>query len=454
MMLSEKDVLAICRKEIEALLHWGGSDAWNNQDFEDLSDKIAEKTSVQLSVSTLKRIWGRVKYDSQPTPATLNTLALYLGHTNWKEFRREKEIEYTKQSRNEVSEVGIPGNRSTIVEANGEVQVVVAKKRTSIFSSLVSNRSSFRTAAIILVIVPILIYFLTGFNRESNASIDSTISFDNTKLSDDLPNTVIFSYNLKGVPGDSFFIQQNWDPKRREKISPDDTKHTSIYFYPGNFTARLIVNDQIKKQSRVYIQTKGWKGIIRQTPLPSYLSADDIRLENGMGISAAVLKEKTSSPVFNEVLTQFDNVREFDSLRLGNFEFETTLQNTSTVEQSLCRRVAIEILGIGTAIIVPLADKGCASVLNVLAADTTFFGKNTDLSKLGTDFSREHRVAIKVKNRILTVSIDGEKVFERPGQKADVPIVGLRIMMEGAGVIKQVSIGNPGAPPIYAEKFQ
>src|SRR5690606_1875997 len=37
----------------------------------------------------LKRIWGKVKYTSRPTTTTLDTLAQFIGHQNWRGFKLE-----------------------------------------------------------------------------------------------------------------------------------------------------------------------------------------------------------------------------------------------------------------------------------------------------------------------------------------------------------------------------
>jgi hypothetical protein len=74
-------------KLYESNTGWGSSDEWTNQDFVILSDKIQERTGVALSHVTLKRVWGKVKYDSLPTTHTLDTLVQFLGYENWREFR-------------------------------------------------------------------------------------------------------------------------------------------------------------------------------------------------------------------------------------------------------------------------------------------------------------------------------------------------------------------------------
>jgi SnoaL-like domain len=68
---------------------WGDSNDWSNQDFVILSEKIQERTGVALSHVTLKRVWGKVKYDSVPNTHTLDTLVQFLGYEYWRDFKSQ-----------------------------------------------------------------------------------------------------------------------------------------------------------------------------------------------------------------------------------------------------------------------------------------------------------------------------------------------------------------------------
>jgi hypothetical protein len=65
---------------------WGDSDLWNNQDFLELSEMIFDQTGIALSHVTLKRIWGKVRYESLPHTKTLTTMVKFLGYRTWREF--------------------------------------------------------------------------------------------------------------------------------------------------------------------------------------------------------------------------------------------------------------------------------------------------------------------------------------------------------------------------------
>ena len=55
-------------------------------DFEEFSYNIKRKNCLELSSSTLKRLWGYVSDDHKPRMSTLDTLAKYLGHASYADF--------------------------------------------------------------------------------------------------------------------------------------------------------------------------------------------------------------------------------------------------------------------------------------------------------------------------------------------------------------------------------
>ena len=90
-MQNNKEMLDRCRASVEQKLGWGDSGQWTNADFEGLSEKILAETGVSLSTSTLKRLWGRVKYDSTPQAATLNALARFVGYDDYRDLATDYE---------------------------------------------------------------------------------------------------------------------------------------------------------------------------------------------------------------------------------------------------------------------------------------------------------------------------------------------------------------------------
>ena len=82
----EQRLVRRVKRLFEEKTGWGDSDLWSNQDFLELSDMIFGQTGTMLSHVTLKRIWGRVRYESLPHTTTLNTLVRFVGYKSWREF--------------------------------------------------------------------------------------------------------------------------------------------------------------------------------------------------------------------------------------------------------------------------------------------------------------------------------------------------------------------------------
>src|ERR1700744_4255553 len=105
---------------------WEDSAEWTNQDFMTLSEKIQDKTGVALSHVTLKRVWGKVKYDSLPNTHTLNTLVQFLGFDNWRDFS----VRYAGSDHPAAGEglvAGGPLNSGASQNGNGAAQTTTIK---------------------------------------------------------------------------------------------------------------------------------------------------------------------------------------------------------------------------------------------------------------------------------------------------------------------------------------
>ena len=77
-------------KAIEALLEITnqnlGYEPSSPAEFTELSLMIFKKVGKDLSVSSLKRLWGYVNYDNNPSTTTLNILARFNGLDSWSAF--------------------------------------------------------------------------------------------------------------------------------------------------------------------------------------------------------------------------------------------------------------------------------------------------------------------------------------------------------------------------------
>lgn len=410
-MSTERELILLCRTRIEQILNWGDSSSWTNSDFELLSEKIFEKTSVRLSISTLKRIWGKVKYDNSPTAATLNALANFLDYASWRDFESEN-----NKSNNHV----------------------VAEEKPA------PKKVAFRvpTLAGVVVICAVIIFLLVK-GKTPHRFDPEKAKFAHREVTDDLPNSVVFDYDISSFDADSAFIQQNWDPNRREKIPLDGKQHTSIYYSPGYFKAKLIVNDTVLKEDIVWIKTKGWRATIESNDqkVPIYLASGDFVVGDKMRVTSEMLRERWNSSVFVDRGPLFQNVRDFNA-DVASFNFETLVRNTSTPEESPCRRVIVTLLTSEMAIIVPIGTKGCSSELGILTTNGWISGKEHDFSALGCEFKDLEKLNIGIKDSVFSVLLNDKEVFTEKQMDPKGKIVGVRVGFEGAGEMQYAKIND------------
>ena len=424
-MGNEKPYIVIWRERAEQLLGWESSDTWSSYDFEKLSDLVYEKTNTTLSVSTLKRIWEKVKYDSNPTIITLNALAGFLGLADWRAFKKQVDDE------KELVPSNLPESRPC-----------PAFKPSRFAWSL--------SAAIFLILV--IGFCAYHYYPFSATGTSGSVSFSAHIISDQMPNSVVFDYNANPGKTDSVIIQQSWDPRRREQVQASGNRHTSIYYYPGYFNAKLLVGGKIIRQTPVFIKTSGWMGIIDKLPVPIYLNNDSITKAWGLGIDASLYARLVGSPVFNGTWSHFYNVRDFKNVNGNDFQLAVSLRNTSATDQSSCKNATIEIMGTEDAITIPLSGKGCIASLDINAGNTLVSGKDHDLSALGCDFTNSQQMVCTVDSGILKLTLNHKMVFSMPFSENIGNIIGLCISFEGPGLVKEVQLGNKRGS-VYKETF-
>jgi len=184
-----------CLLLIENKLGWGKSESWVNYDFEKLSDAIHEQTSVRLSITTLKRIWGKLKYESAPTLTTLNTLAQFAGYEDWRIFKQ---------------------NENSIAKENDTNEVVPSQ------ITHVAKKSRYYYWFLLIIPFALLGYALIPVRKEKTATSDvdrSLFSFRADKVvTEGVPNSVVFHYDARAAKTDSVYIVQTWDFRRKKLV--------------------------------------------------------------------------------------------------------------------------------------------------------------------------------------------------------------------------------------------
>jgi len=399
---------------IEEKLAWGNGEEWSNKDFESLSEQIFRDTKKRLSVTTLKRVWGRAELIANPSIATLDILAEFLGYASWREFARTQDNRPSPK----------PFLRS--------------KKRIKQITIL----------GIALLSALLIRYYLVQsyaqeVAEEKHSLEPSDFGFESKVVSSGLPNSVVFQYNASSaLPQSKIEIQQDWDQRKRITIDGNDSIATCIYYRPGFFKSKLVVNGAIVKEDDVFIGTKGWLGTIDKDSIPIYLGAHEIEQTSSVGASVQTLLNYDIDPKVTQITTGLYYVKAFKDLYINDFEADFELKNVTDQSVSGCQEVELFILYDGGAIGIPLAKKGCISNLNLMGFGRYIEGKKNDLSAFGVDFNNSVTLSCAAKEGLFKIYVNGALTYELPTQGLEYAIKGLSVHFEGAGFISKASFTN------------
>jgi hypothetical protein len=258
-----------CLALIETRLNRGKSADWTSYDFEQLSEAILEATGVTLSVTTLKRIWGKLPYNNIPATTTLNTLAQFSGYKDWREFK-------------------------------GTIE---APKRTPV--KKVSTRKWIYWVSGLFPFL-IILYILSAGNSAANKG-EYTFS-SNKIISEGVPNSVVFRYDASAAGKDTVFIAQTWDISRKVAVSKDKKEYSAIYYEPGYFKAKLMVGNRIVKEHDLMIPSGGWVALIDNNTVPLYFKKSEFQKDKMIEVDAATIQSYNLTLQPQAPALQFFNV--------------------------------------------------------------------------------------------------------------------------------------------------
>lgn len=415
----EHELINKCILQIEEKLGWGESSNWHSEVFIELSETIQKQTKILLSPTTLKRVWGKVNYNSSPSISTLNTLSQFIGYSNWRDYKNNQHNNKSSNKSIKKTLVNIP-----IVFS---LAAFLALLFISLFSTISSNKNELTTEDI------------------------SKIKFSSRTITNSMPNSVVFDFDLSNIKSDSIFIQQYWDETKTIKVNNKQKQATGIYYFPGYFRAKLVVDGNVIKEHDLFIKSNGWSASIDYDPIPKYLNPKQF-VDDGLKLDDDVLSEIKS--LKTPIVSTYHFINDLGNISGDNFSLETSLKNNFNEKWAVCQTTRIYIIGTKGALIIPFTIPGCISNINVMLNDVYMNGKEQDLSSFGLNLSSFKNIKISVIKKQLKVFIDDNETFSAKFNKSIGELVGLRYKFLGAGEVKHIKLLNAKGDTILKDNFQ
>ncbi|MBI1782929.1 MAG: helix-turn-helix domain-containing protein [Sphingobacteriales bacterium] len=185
--MTEQELVREC---ITAICHKNGfskPSEMTYRDFEHISQELEEKTGTLISVSTIKRLLNG-DFSRIPQTATLNAISNYLGFKNWQEYKIT----------------------TGTVESKPASQPV-AETKNSFIPSITPGKLIYNKWTSYMLALAVLLMIFSFIRSKTSSGVSyKTASFSFIKTTaNDLPNTVIFEYDVSGVNADSFLYNNH-----------------------------------------------------------------------------------------------------------------------------------------------------------------------------------------------------------------------------------------------------
>ncbi len=398
-------------QQIEAQLAWGEGSTWTNKDFQELSERIFARTRQQLSVTTLKRVWGRAERVANLSGATLDILADFAGYGSWRAFRQQQ---------------------SPTLPQNGSPPATPRSKRP--WKMVIG-------ASFLLVLLSLGWYALRNreapTNNPSLPALSDSIRFSFEKVTTGYPNTVIFRYNVGNTPYDSLTLQQSWDTSKRVVLTEPQGLVTTTYYYPGYFLTKLLVDDQIVQEKVLYIPTQGWQGLIHEKDAFVYLKPEQLLRDSVLTVAPEVLTQMNQRAESRLYLAHLTDNPHIDG---SDFTLDAEFRMPQVTERSVCQHLRLTVTGTKEVLGFHFTIPGCVGDLLFMLNKKMVSGQNHDLSAFGRDFSQWTRCQIAVQNQRVRVSLGEREVFSHQMTSDIGRVGGVQWTFEGAGEIRHLEM--------------
>lgn len=261
-------------------------------------------------------------------------------------------------------------------------------------------------------------------------------------ISEGVPNSVVFHYKTPVGPTDSVFIVQTWDMSRRIAVPPTGTDYSAIYYYPGFFRAKLVVDTQIVRTHDLMISSNGWLALADEQPIPNgnpipvYFKKEEVARKEGIEVDSATLARYhlPLQPVAPRVRLFY--MKDLGDLNDADFTFETTLKTGPPQGSAVCQNTQILIQCKNDVFVIPLAAKACIGDLSLFAAGAGASSRNGDLSGFGCDLTQWTSLRVTSVHRHLTIFVNGKSAWAADFPDPPTDIVGVQYRFSGTCAVK------------------
>lgn len=417
------DTLTRLLERLEAQSSWPPAATWTSAHFEELGDDIHVATGIRLSVATLKRVWGRVKYTSSPSRTTLDALAQYAGYSGWV----DAEAALGNHAQTPEGSAEQPQNASGAVPRRDPPRRPFPRIPTPVLGIL--------GALLGVVLVASLSTYLPSYDGPPA----EVLRFESEQVNEGFPATVQFRYTVNGGAYDSMQVQQSWDERLRHVVDPGRGFYACTYYYPGVYDAKLLLDTDVVAQRTLVVPSDGWLATVDRPDraAPLYLRDAALAAEGSLArISRRSLAAYGLDTVdLRSAIHRIDGFADVDT-RPG-FTLTTRFRNTLP---AACALTALMLFGDSSTVVLPFGKTGCSGEFTLFAGGELYGGDAVDLSGFGVSGTGACVAEVSVRDRTLVVHNGGVEAFRQTMATPFGRLLGVRWHFEGIGAVDELRV--------------
>ena len=392
---------------------------WTDGDFQRLAKLVEEKTSVILSLSTLKRALGKQTSASFPTNTTLNTLAKFLIDTDWEEFKKPPIIDFVE-------------------ETYDEKETPISEQKSNKFISwAVAHQRKLALAIGLLAVALVGIALPSPFPKPKGKLF---IKY-NEKQQNEMPCVLVLGYKLENVNLNEDTSKITYTTFRNlDKTLPYKEGEESFpLFNPDVYYFYLEINNQVVDSLIIRLKTDGWYLISRKSEdfslLPHTEEEDSLLIKNG------VLYFPPPLPKLNFTWTVFSNMGNMTNVVVDDMVFEAEVKNSMLLGGLSAYDTKIILAGErGEKLQVNFTEKGYDKFSYISFGYDRIKGYEVGKGNLATSLKEWKKVKLITKDKMLSIYLDGKKIMETPYRQYFGKLWGIGFCFRGSGMARNIRV--------------
>lgn len=304
--------------ELELKYNFGNRNTWTHQDFEKIVGMLNSTSNYNVSVSTIKRLYGKIKSEATPRISTLDSIAIHLGYNSWYDFVQTKKGKRTPIKKNKSKKA--------------------PKKIMSIIAFLIA-----------IIGISFFVNHRVLYNIDSEDFVfrsDDTLGFN--------PHLVKIETDLSKLKGGGFYISHD---NKETKIQKNDTTYSFFTRKYGINRFILFKRNKELKRIKVFVGTNGWvANVTNDDGQESFFNEKEIRQDSTVTVRNGVFQNNIKLKDFDEAKYFFADLTE---IQLDEFVAEARFRYVIIDGYDPCIRSNFNITGTKSYISIPSGHPSC-----------------------------------------------------------------------------------------------